>query len=278
MNIRRKKLAAGLVGGIAAMTALTLPGCGKAVTPETLLADMHSNAKEAESVLMYMRLNVDGEIEGEKTSINVDMDMESIKDPEIVSSKGEISMNIAGIDISTYEEMYCEKKGDDYIIYSYMEGDPQWTVETGDSSAMSVADVERMSGAFRKVSSQFELEKNPVYVDQEECFELTGELNGKLFEDLVSSDLTGGWQGLAESVSEPKGKTVPCTIAIYKDTILPARITLDMGEIVSADLGVGEEVEVFMEMTFLKYNTVKEIIIPEEVLDAAETGFEVEDV
>ena len=66
----------------------------------------------------------------------------------------------------------------------------------------------------------------------------------------------------------------PCTIDIYKDSILPARLYFDMTESMAPlmeDSGVTVS-ECYVDMTFMEYDTVEEITVPDEAVSAAEDG------
>ena len=70
---------------------------------------------------------------------------------------------------------------------------------------------------------------------------------------------------------EFSGRAFPCTIDIYKDSILPARIYFDMADTL-APLFEGVDVNVtecYVDVTFMEYDSVGEITVPDEAVSQA---------
>ncbi|MCQ4691551.1 hypothetical protein NE575_20330, partial [Clostridium sp. SL.3.18] len=86
-------------------------------------------------------------------------------------------------------------------------------------------------------------------------------------EDMVNSFGTSG--DILDEEKMEKAK-IPCTIDIYKDSILPAKIHIDLKDLVKksyADSYQNHEVEdYFVEITYLEYDNIKEIKVPKEAL------------
>ena len=63
-------------------------------------------------------------------------------------------------------------------------------------------------------------------VNDKECFELKGEVSSEIMEYMMSSDMSKE-ANLDQYLSdEDEGVKVPCTLSIYKDELLPAKVTL----------------------------------------------------
>ena len=88
---------------------------------------------------------------------------------------------------------------------------------------------------------------------------------------VVSEDMLSSFAGLGLDEDGLADISMPCTVDVYKESILPARMTFDMGEALLPILEAAglDAAECTVEMTFLDYDAVGEIVIPEEALEAA---------
>ncbi len=269
MNKQKKRLAA--MGMAAAMTATLLSGCGgkTKATPENLLKDMTDNAGAIESVLMKLDLQMRMESAGEELGIGMTMDIESTVEPEMSYAKGDLSLEMSGSSLSTEMEMYSEKEGDQYVTYTLMEN--EWTKEIADETK-TLGEVDRMTGDIEEYADRFKLEEDLVDVEGKECFELTGELDGEMFSEMLQSNMMDSFSGYGLSEDVVSDMVFPCDIDIYRDSILPARISFDLTDTfdtMMADSGVTAQ-ECYMEIVFTEYDSIEEIVIPDEALEAAE--------
>ena len=269
MKKRTKKLAA--IGMAAVMTAALLSGCGgrTKATPENLLRDMTEKAGKAGSVVMNLKLNINLSGVGEELAVTMDMDMESTTEPEASHGKGEVSFDIAGSGMSTEMELYSVKEEDQYVTYTMMDG--EWTKETVDGEE-TLGNIEGMTGNIKDYADQFELGKDLTEINGKECFELTGELDGNIFSEMIQSDMMESFAGYGLDEETVSDMVFPCTIDIYRDTILPARLLVDLTdtfEPMMEDAGVAAS-DCYMEMTFMEYDSVDDIVVPDEALEAEE--------
>lgn len=269
MNKQKKRLAA--MGMAAVLTAALLSGCGgkTKATPENLLKDMTDNAKAIESTLMKLDLQMGLESAGEELGIGMTMDIESTAKPEMSYAKGNLSLDMSGSSLSTEVEVYSEKEDDQYVTYMLMEN--EWTKETTDEAEMLVS-VDSMTGNIEEFADRFKLEEDLVDVEGKECFALTGELDGEMFSEMLKSDMMDSFPGYGLSEDVVSDMVFPCEIDIYKDSILPARISFDLTDTFDTMMensGVTAQ-ECYMEIVFTEYDSIGEIVIPNEALEAAE--------
>lgn len=277
MKKRTKKLAA--MGMAAVMTAALLSGCGGGTkaTPENLLRDMTDNAEKVESALMNMKFEIAMTSGEDSLSIGMDMDMETTSEPEASHGKGTVSFEMAGSNFSTEMEMYTVLEDDQYVTYTMMEN--EWTKEVADEEE-ALGDVEGMTGSIEEYADKFQLEEDLVDVDGKECFELTGELEGDIFAEMIQSDMMDSFSGYGLDEETVADMVFPCTIDIYRDTILPARIYFDLAETFEPlleDSGVTAS-DCYIEMTFMEYDSVDEIVVPDEALAAEDAGDDTSDI
>lgn len=185
--------------------------------------------------------------------------------------EGKISMNIAGTDVSMDMSNYqLEEDGE---TVSYMYANEMWVKETIDGeeeeTALSADMVERLT----EQSKAFALSEELVTVNEKECFELKGDIGGKFAADMVGEDMLETF-GMGGAVSEEdiEDLEIPCTIAVYKESILPASISIDMKDVVTKameEAGGMEIQELNLELNFDEYNKVKEIKLPKDAKEQA---------
>lgn len=262
----KKKWAAAavLVLGVTAFA-----GCGKKATPENLLADMAKNSASMESLSGNMAVDMEMETAIGDVSMNVDMDIESTMKPEASHMLGSIGMKYVGTD--THMEMEIYELEEDGICYAYTCANGMWT--KAESEKEDISFKPGTFDDFKDIKDSFVLSEKKTKVEGQECFELKGEMKGEDLSDMFDPSVLGelgAQEGITEDTFEDL--SIPCTVEIYSETILPARITIDLSD---AMKGAGNEAaavkEFSMVMTFKEYNKVKEITLPEEAKKAGET-------
>lgn len=266
---KQKRLMA--LGITAAMAAGLLSGCGTKATPENLLRDMQKNAEKTESALLNFKMDIAMGDGTDYVSLGMDMNMETTTEPEASHGKGTVSISMSGMDFSVETEMYSVQEDGEYVTYTLMED--QWTKEVSDDGEMT-GEVDSIADNVEEYADQFELAEDLVTVNDKECFELTGELDGDLFSEMMQTDMTDSLAGYGIDEEALSDMMFPCTIDIYKDSILPARLYFDMTESLAPlmeDSGVTVS-ECYVDMTFMEYDTVEEITVPDEAVSAAEDG------
>lgn len=265
MRRRDKAIAA----GIACVTAAALlSGCATKATPENLLRDMEKRAEKAESCLMNMKMSMAMTQDSQEVGFAMDMDIESTADPEASHIKGTVSMKVLGMDFNVPIEMYAVTENEENVTYTLLED--QWTRETADSEE-TAGELEDIAGSMTEYADQFTLAEDLVNVNEQECFELSGELDGSVLGSLTELDMFDSLAEYGIEANELEGAVFPCTIDIYRDSILPARMYLDMADTMTSLVeGSGTDVsECSLELTFSEYDSIDGIHIPEEVKDQA---------
>lgn len=112
-----------------------------------------------------------------------------------------------------------------------------------------------------------------VYTKSENGWTVQKEDSAGMSTDIgvVSEDMLSSFAGLGLDEDGLADISMPCTVDVYKESILPARMTFDMGEALLPILEAAglDAAECTVEMTFLDYDAVGEIVIPKEALEAA---------
>lgn len=260
-----KVMAAALAG---AMTVALLSGCATKATPENLLRDMEKNAEKTESALLNFTMSVVMSGESEEAGFSMDMDMESTTEPEASHGKGTVSLDMSGMSFEVEAEMYSVEEDDQYVTYTMMED--QWTREVSDAKEIT-GEVDGIAESMAEYADQFTLAEELVTVNDQDCFELTGELDGDIFSEIMQTDMIDSLGDYGIDGEMFSGRAFPCTIDIYKDSILPARIYFDMADTL-APLFEGVDVNVtecYVDVTFMEYDSVGEITVPDEAVSQA---------
>lgn len=262
---RNKVMAVALAG---AMTVALLSGCATRATPENLLRDMEKNVEKTESALLNFRMSVLMSDDSEEAGFSMDMDMESTSQPEASHGKGTVSLNMSGMNFEVEAEMYSVTEDDEYVTYTLMED--QWTREVSDAGEIT-GEVDGIADSMAEYADQFTLAEELVTVNDQDCFELTGKLDGDIFGEIMQTDMIDSLGDYGIDGDLFSGRMFPCTIDIYKDSILPARIYFDMADTLASLLeGVDVNVtECYADVTFMEYDSVREINVPEEALSQA---------
>lgn len=271
--MRKKWKNAAAVGMAAVMAAGALAGCGTRATPENLFRDMKKNVASAESSLMNLQMSIVMSVESYEAAVAIDMDVESVAEPEAAHGKGSVDMSVAGMDFSTEIESYSVLEGEEYMVYSMV--DDMWTKETQNAEELT-GSLEDLAEAMEFQADRFELAEELSEVNGQECFQLVGELDMSFVSEMMDSGMMNsdmmdslGEYGLDEETLA--GLTFPCTIDIYRENILPAKISIDMTDAMGTALaGAGTSVsECSLDMTYMEYDSVGEIMVPDEVISAA---------
>lgn len=246
--------------------AVLLGGCAKKATPENLLIDMAKNASSVKSVSGSMNMDMGMGTALGDVSIGMNMDMESTKKPEAMHMKGNVAINYLGTDMNMDMEMYEMAEGETYAAYTCINN--VWTKESSDKD-----DISFQPSTFKDLkdmADSFTLSEEKTKVEGQECFELKGKIKGEDLEDMVNPSMFDDL-GAGEEFSEDMfdDLEIPCTVEIYSKTIMPARIQIDMSDVLkdfeTEEMSVKK---VTMDLMFKEYDKVKKIELPKEAENA----------
>lgn len=266
------------VGIMVLLTATVLGGCQKPATPENLFRDLVFNLASVESVKENQIVSLEM---GEGDNVvrqESNLDIETTIDPAAVHRKGQQKTDMAGTEETQELESYQLKEDGKTVIYSG--SDEAWE-KTDVKEKATTENTKLLFEDLQDLDWLFQVSQDLADVNKEECFELTGEISGTQFRDAFedslvtllgedSSDLSGWNLQTEEETTDIQKKmddvTVNCTVDIYRSNILPAKLTFDLTDYLNA---VGtEETQVSaytLEVTFLSYNDVKKMKVPDDV-------------
>lgn len=263
-----------LVGLVLLAAVLTAGGCGKKATPENLLTDMGKNMKEIKSVSGNMNLKGEFGAAGETVSVSMDADMEVTKKPEASHMKGNIKIDAGGSNMKTNMESYQVKEKDSYVTYAYAQD--QWVKQTIGSDEVKEMENLLDDGMYEELKEaykSFKLKEEPVEVNEKKCFELTGKIDGELISSFLSGDMA---KSLAVDIAldSIKDSKIPCVIDIYEDSILPAKMHIDLKDmlekVMEDSFGEMNIDDYYVEIVYEEYDKVDKIKIPKEAKEAEE--------
>lgn len=253
---------------------LVFSGFSSETTPEELLKSASENMAGMQSFTgnMVMELEMTGEItEGQKgtVSMELDIDMEATKDPEAAHIAGNVGFSMMGTNMSVDMENYTVAKGNDYVSYTLVNG--MWSEKKTEASSTG-ADI----SAFKDLASEadaFEISKEPVKLNEKDCYELKGEFEAQNLLGVLDSagDAADSIEDMMGDVQLGTAK-VPVKVCIYEETMMPALLEIDftkaMQEAIAAS---GDDKEVSLDnfrfaISYTSFDDVNEIVVPEEAL------------
>lgn len=268
--MRKKFTATATVAALILSVAVSTSGCGKKATPENLLTDMNKNLKKVESVSGNMKMTASMGDDTESAGMSMDVNVESTRKPAATHMEGEITIKYNGADINTPIEAYALVEDDE--VATYAKSNEEWTKSTSDDveNAIDINAFEKLS----KTHESFKKKDDLVKVNDKECFELTGKIEGKFLEGIMDQDMVNSFGSSGDVLDEEEleKSKIPCTVNIYKDSILPARIHIDLKDLVQKSYADGyanlKVEDYFVEITYFEYDSLKEIKVPKEALEA----------
>ena len=248
-----------LTGALLLLCTNTAAGCRQQekqeVTPEVLMDAVDKNMKEVNSASSSLEIEVELEDVLDHTRIRMDMDMENTVSPRAGHAKGRAEVKLNDNLVSSNMEIYQVEEGDKYVTYSSLY--EQWSRTESENSASSGGTE---TDFFQ--SARAEIEKT--------CYEIYGDMQGKKLMDFLGEEMIQAY-GLVDLPDQDALDTleIPVTVDIYKKEKLPARIIVDMTEIMDElyqSYGKTTNVNFYnIELVYQGYDDVKPIQVPESV-------------
>lgn len=297
-------LTVGLLGGC---------GRGTPATPENLFRDMGRNLAVKNSILSNQIIELDTTTGSTETKQTTNMDVEMLLSSGEIHSTGQVRTVTGDSDVNMETEIYRIKEDDQYVMYYKLQNIWFKLNQESSSDAISGETLGSLFSAMRTVASSFEVSRELPNVNNKECFEMNGTLNLSAYQEYfgqiigaISGSETNDLLGLTEKnsagdseennsdtasdetnetqtdgttgdvsneASVQQGMSIPCTIDIYRDSILPAKITIDLTELLSQkDTGETDTTKCTLTMTFLEYDSLQSIELPKGTAETAIDG------
>ena len=276
------------------MLAYMLCGCGEKVDAETLMTDSVAHLKEATSMENEVELNceftlssTEGEIDSLTIGFGGEFNASSIRDEDgnSISYLKSTSTTKFGDDVQEdVTEQYNVTEGDTKTIYE-CDTDGYWTKTESEAEGFSdLADVD-----FTDFYSSFVLAEETQTCRGYECYVLTASLSSdelSAVAEQAEEKSEGDMQDTLDTLTGFTGDipfTVDVTYYVDKKTHNPVDLKLSLGDIDNDALseavakifgeGIGFSVDEFsFSISFDNINKVGDIEVPQEVIEAAESG------
>ena len=260
----RKKIVWLLVS-VMLLSAVVFGGCGKKeVTAESLVKEVNENMEKVKSYTGDMDMKMSMNVSSQGVAMDMDMGMqgtiEYTAEPEIVHMKGTMDVSLLGLSMDM--DMYSQVEDDKATVYMCMMN--EWMKSETGIDESSIQDMYAIAEDGKDMTLAEETEK----IGDREVYVLTSTITGEEFQEIM-----GVMENMTEGVGDMDWSNMQAnvTMKIYKDTILPASVSIEM-----SDSGEGIESEgvtvkfnnLSVVMNYVDFDSVGSIEIPEEALAA----------
>ena len=255
-----------LLASVMLLSAAALGGCSgsEKVTAESLVKEATENMEKAKSFAGDLDMDMSMAISSEGVTMDMDMGMdgtfECTTDPEIFHMSGTMDMSLLGLSMDM--DMYTQIDGDKAVSYVGVMGEWMKSEESVDENSMQ--EMYTIAGDGKDMTLAEETEK----IDDREVYVLTSTITGEEFQEIM---------GVMDSMTEGLGEMdwsamqADVTMKIYKDTVLPASVSIEMsdsGEGIESEGVVIKFKNMSLVMNYSDFDTIDSITIPDEALSA----------
>ena len=271
MKFRQKTAACLVLAFFTAAVGAT--GCSKKLTPKKLMDEMSQNMAEVTSFSSAVEMDIKLEEVLYSTEVSLDMTLENTTEPKAGHARGTANVEMRGVSLSSTLEIYQVIEDGEAITYSSI--DNLWSRQTEQNSGTSGFSVD--GNLFQNMQDSldtFSIAEQPVEVDGRECWQMYGNVTGESLIGLLGEDMMNAY-GLVDIPDQDAvaGLTFPIIVEVYKEEVLPARILIDMTDVMDSlyeEYGESMKVNDFtIRLQFNGYNQAAETIVPQEIRDAA---------
>ena len=260
----RKKIVWLLVS-VMLLSAVVFGGCGKKeVTAESLVKEVNENMEKVKAYTGDMDMKMSMNVSSQGVAMDMDMGMqgtiEYTAEPDIVHMKGTMDVSLLGLSMDM--DMYSQVEDDKATVYMCMMN--EWMKSETGIDESSIQDMYAIAEDGKDMTLAEETEK----IGDREVYVLTSTITGEEFQEIM-----GVMENMTEGVGDMDWSNMQAnvTMKIYKDTILPASVSIEM-----SDSGEGIESEgvtvkfnnLSVVMNYVDFDSVDSIEIPEEALAA----------
>ena len=250
---------------IIALTVLT--ACGKDNKAVSLIEESSQNFKSVDSLETNIIIDALFERINEFSEIKMKFELENTTNPLAGHAYGSSSFNIGGLMTGGEVEIYQVNEEDQNVSYSRV--NDTWIKEPWDSQT-GFYGIKSEYLEPEDNSRKFVLKEDTSIINNQECFELSGYMSGEnvmnIFDITSVNDLAGIATLDYESLNKAK---IPFVISIYESTTLPAKIFIDMTDVLDEMYKETDENATVSKFTvaieYDKYNNIDPIVVPEEV-------------
>lgn len=299
------------------LAAILVAGCGLAGLGKpsvvSLTRDAMNNMKKVGSA--EVRVRTDGDISAVYDALNIganvtldsDSVIEMTKDPGRAKGTTDLTVGAVGQEQTIHGQFYRDKtesasttyvrwENGDWMKKTKKAGQAEQTEETegkkeGKNQGIVIPDsIMQAAGILKYISDgslKAELLEETVQVNEKEAYQINCVLSGQLLKELIENGtINVGDIDLSAAKIDWEKVSVPAGLYIYKESKLPARITLDCTSIGSQIVGnlLKDELEqipfgeirldvskFLVDITVDRYDEIEAIEIPAEAEGAVES-------
>lgn len=259
---------------VAVCTICGLSGCSPKISAKSILGEVSERMLEVSSSANQVEVAVQLKDVLDLREVNLKMNMENTTDPPAGHASGTAEVNIRDTEVSADLEIYQVVENGKFVTYSSMDGVWKKEVSDGANEENHIGIDGNIFAQEGKAMESFRLSEETVSVSGKECYQMYGDVNGEELMGLLGKDMVNAF-GLVElpDADAIRKLKVPVIFDVYKTEMLPARIIVDMSEVLNElydSYGEATKVNLYsVELVFTDYDRVKMVEVPQEVKDAA---------
>ena len=255
--------------GILIFCMCILMACSVKLTPKKLITTVSENMSDITSFANSVRLDIELEDVLYTTAVSMDIDMESTMDPKAGHAVGTAHLKMRGAELDSVLEIYQLIESGRRVTYSSLDGN--WSKEVLENTKGSSITFD--NGLFAEMAdsvADFRIAEGIVDVDGQECYQMYGDVTGENLKGLLGSEMLNAY-GLVKLPDEDaiSELMIPITFNVYKEDMLPARIVVDMSDVMNSlydEFDKTTNVNSYsIKLDFGSYGEVEPITVPEEV-------------
>lgn len=245
-------------------------GCSGKMTPKKLMSSVSKNLADAKSVSNTLSMYIELEDVLNTMKVSMDMQMQNTADPKAGHAKGTAEVDFSGTKVGSDIEIYQVNEGDEFVTYSSMYD--KWSRESAANSVKSSFNGNLFQEADDSIKS-FHIAEQAVQLDDKDCYQMYGDISGKELLGFMGADMMGAF-GLVEIPAEEAlvNLEIPVTIEVYQEELLPARVIIDMTDVMNDlydEYDKSTNVNDFtIELGYTGFDEVDKIEVPQDVLEA----------
>lgn len=229
---------------------------------------IEKNLADVTSFSNQVEMNIKMEELVHYTKVTMDMEMENTMEPKAGHAKGTAEVSMRGVNLDSQMEIYQVEENGSQVTYSGMDG--AWLKEITDGQSGGIALGKNLFAEMEDSADEFLLADETIELDGKSCYEMYGDVTGKELMSVLGSQMVHGF-GLVELPDDSvvARLKIPVIFDVYEEELLPARIRVDMTDVLN-DLydSLEESADVthyVIQLSFTEYNTVEKIQVPEEI-------------
>ena len=248
-------------------------GCAGKMNAKKIFRQSSENMQKVTSSANHVELAIQMSDILNLMEVNMEMDLENTTEPPAGHAKGTARVTIKDSEVSADLELYQVEEDGKQVTYSGTNG--SWKKESAEGSNENHLGIDgNIFAQEGKALESFHLSEQETTVNGKACYQLYGDVTGTELMGLLGKEMVEAYH-LVNLPEEDaiRNLKIPVIFDIYKEELLPAKIVVDMSDVMG-DLykSYGETTKVNLYsivLQFTDYNKVDEIHVPDEIKNSA---------